>query len=278
MKGLFARNVSQGTSLISLLACFMGFSLGLTLAACQSSDRSSQIHTEPSPGGQVAAANVPCEPGWADRRGVPIKITDSLIVSVPMKYIQYEMLTCGARTNGIPRAAPLGSTSIGFDFFLPDFGGFTSQTLRELYPINEVHVFYVASAASQGFHPSNAAGIETNQFKGSLPILANTNKYEDLYGLRCYPDKSGTRMLCYNAQAGNNHSAILLSVDIPGRVSGIVNPSMRATYFASRYGGIQIDWITSVRNLPRWREIDEQIWSFLAAWNMANPAKSATSR
>lgn len=278
MKGLFASNVSQGMFLASLSARVMGFSLWLGLAACQSSDRSAQTPTQLSAGGQVAAADVSCEPGWAGRRGVPIKITDSLIVSVPMKYIQYEMLTCGKMTGGIPRAAPANRTSVGFDFFLPDFDGFTAQTLHELYPINEVHVFYVASAASQGFHPSDPAGIEINQFKRSLPILANTNKYKDLYGLRCYPDKSGTSMLCYSSQVGKNHSTILLSVDIPGRVSGIVNPSMRATYFASRYGGIQIDWITSVRNLPRWREIDEQIWSFLAAWNMANPAKRATSR
>lgn len=277
MKRLLARSVGSGISLAGFLTRSAGVGLWLTLAACQPSDHSQEAHTALLPSGQVTTANLSCSSDWMDRRAEPIKITDSLIVSVPMKYIEYEMRTCGKMTGGIPRAAPLDSTSISFDFFMPDFGGFTTKTLREPYPFNKVHVAYVASAASQGLHPSDPAKLESDQLKEGLPFLANTGKYEDLYGLRCYEGKPSYEMVCYGSKFGKNHYSILFIIDVPKPGSRMVNPLMRTDYFASRYGGIRIDWWTSARNLSHWREIDGQIWNFLAAWNAAPTAKNAKS-
>jgi hypothetical protein len=32
---------------------------------------------------------------------------------------------------------------------------------------------------------------------------------------------------------------------------------------------VRIAWRTHVGNLPRWHEIDAQIWKFIDAWNVA---------
>jgi hypothetical protein len=52
---------------------------------------------------------------------------------------------------------------------------------------------------------------------------------------------------------------------------------MQARYFSKRYGGVRIAWRTHVRNLPRWHEIDAQIWKFIDAWSVA-PAQTPESQ
>jgi hypothetical protein len=38
---------------------------------------------------------------------------------------------------------------------------------------------------------------------------------------------------------------------------------------------VRIAWRTHVRNLPRWHDIDAQIWKFIDTWNVAPPAGQA---
>jgi len=53
-------------------------------------------------------------------------------------------------------------------------------------------------------------------------------------------------------------------------------PLIKANYFSRRYGGVRIAWRTHVRNLPRWHDIDQQIWKFVDAWNVAPPPADGT--
>jgi hypothetical protein len=83
----------------------------------------------------VAERNVPtatarCGSGEPELRSAPIRITDSLILSIPDKY---------TRCKGF-----LGP----FGFFLPDFSGYTIDTARERFD-SEVQVAYVTSARSR---------------------------------------------------------------------------------------------------------------------------------
>jgi len=208
---------------------------------------------------------------------VPIKITDSLIVSVPVKYIRYELLTCGATANGIPRDGPPSSKSINFDFFLPNLSGFTVKSVREPFSVNEVHVASVASAAQAGFGPKRPAPDSSEQIKNFINgHEANPSKYRDIDGLRCY--EGGilkNRNFCYSRRTGQDAHAIFLIVDVPPYARGLVNPLMRADYYSSRYGGIEINWWANAENLPHWRDIDAQIWRLLAEWNVARPTKAA---
>jgi hypothetical protein len=50
---------------------------------------------------------------------------------------------------------------------------------------------------------------------------------------------------------------------------------MRADYFSKSYGQVAIAWWTNANNLSHWRDIDTQVWKFMAAWNVAGLKKSA---
>lgn len=231
-----------------------------------------------SPGRATVVTTIPaCAPGWSDRLAAPIKITDSLVVSVPVKYIRYEMLTCGEATDGVPRDAPSNSTSASFEFFLPDFDGFTDKTLHDPFAPNEVKVAHVISEKNEfGPKVNYIVGRPSDQLKNMLAgsTGANPNKYRDMFGLRCYADKILTsKMWCYSAQAGEDHEGIFFDVDVQLNGRGVPNPLMRTEYFSQRYGGIEVSWWTSAENMSHWREIDAQIWKFLAAWNVVQTAK-----
>ena len=205
----------------------------------------------------------------------PIKVTERLSVSVPVIYIRYELLTCGATTNGVPRGGPTDSTLAAFDFFMPDFSGFTMQRLRERFDVNEVHVAYVSSPRGIEARPDHPTNYASNQLKNVLRYLANPKKYRDMYGLRCYEARIlKTTMYCYGARAGKEDEGILLDVPVPPYPLGLVNPQMRTEYFSDRYGGVEVAWYTNSKNLPSWRKIDDQIWKFLATWNVAHPTKA----
>ena len=215
-----------------------------------------------------------CASNWSNRIATPIQVTDTLKVSVPVKYIRYELLTCGSTTDGVPRDGPAGSSSVSFEFFLPDFGGFTDKTLYDSFALNEVEVAYVVSAGKLGFHPSDPAKLESTQAENVVEDMADPNKYQDLYGLRCYEGKiAKNRMFCSGLRSGNDHAEILFQVDAPPYGPGVVNPIMQTEYFSQRYGGIEVKWWTNVKNMPHWLEIDAQIWKFLSAWNVAQVAK-----
>jgi hypothetical protein len=36
-------------------------------------------------------------------------------------------------------------------------------------------------------------------------------------------------------------------------------------------GQLELTWHTSADDLPGWRDIDQQVWRFVAAWNIAAP-------
>jgi hypothetical protein len=228
-----------------------------------------------TPSVQLIGARQPCRPDWLDRRAVPVKITDSLILSVPVKYIRYELLTCGADTNGIPRDGPPGSALVSFDFFMPDFSGYTIARLRQPFDVNEVHVAYVTSPKEIEPHHEHPTNYPSNQLRNVLRYLANPREYQDMYGLRCYEDRIlKDTIYCYSAQAVEGHEGLLLKVMVPPYALGVVNPQMTTEYFSNRYGGVEVAWRTNVKNLPRWREINDQVWKFIAAWNVAHQSKA----
>jgi hypothetical protein len=244
--------------------------LCLALAAVPSA-----CHAQETPSGQLLSAREPCRPDWQDRRAVPIRVTDSLILSVPVKYVRYELLTCGSTTNGIPRDGPSGSASVSFDFFMPDFTAYTIARLRRPFDVNEVKVAYVTSPKEIEPHPEHPTNYPSNQLKNVLRYLANAKKYRDMYGLRCYEARIlKTTMYCYSIRPVEEHEGLLFSVTVPPYAPGLVNPQMSTEYFSNRYGGVEIAWRTNVKNMPRWRAIDSQVWKFLAAWNVAHQTKA----
>lgn len=268
MRTLVAQHAQPSVSSLGHLREVAGLCLCLALAAWPRLGSAQALPVNLPPN-----ANGPCRPGWTDRTAVPVKVTNSLILSVPVKYIRYELLTCGETTGGIPRDGPDGSTLVSFDFFMPDFSGYTIARLQKRFDVDQVRVGYIVSPAEIEPHPGHPTNYPDNQLKNILRYIANPRKYHDMYGLRCYEGMIlKTRMYCYSASAGKEHKGILFFVTAPPYAPGIVNPQMSTNYLADRYGGIEIAWSTNVRNLSHWREIDSQIWQFIDTWNVARNA------
>lgn len=247
--------------------------LGLALAALPLLGHAEGVRsTQPLgvPGG-IAEVTI-CSSDWLNRMAVPVKITDRLIVSVPVKYIRYELLTCGKTTNGVPRDGPPGAASLNFDFFLPDFSGFTYERLRKPFDVNEVHIGSVVSARKVGFGLKRPAPEPSEELENFINAHeADPKKYRDMYGLRCYEGKVlKDRIFCYSAKGGQAPGGIFLIAEVPPYARGMVDPLMRADYFSRRYGGIEVDWWSNVKNLPHWRDIDARIWKLLDAWNVVH--------
>jgi hypothetical protein len=110
----------------------------------------------------------------------------------------------------------------------------------------------------------------------------DSDKFEERYGLRCYEklDPTSDTQYCYGKRESDLDEYLLLDVAFPPYRSWIRFPNMQAKYFSPKYGGLEIVWRTHMNNFPHWREIDAQIWKYIAAWNIAPqnlPAASSTS-
>jgi hypothetical protein len=249
----------------------MGISLWLVLAALPLAGRAQDAHFSATP-------STACSPSWPSGASVPpIKITDKLSLAIPVKYLRYEWLNCRKSPSEIEReraSLPMNAGA-GFDFFLPDFSGYTMERFRAPFSIDEVHVAYVVSAREIEVDPNHPAHYPSNQLKNMFHLLADPTKYRDMYGLRCYEGRVlKNTIYCYSNRAGSDHQGILFTVQVPPYGPAIANPLMRTNYFSKRYGGIEVAWWTNVKNMPRWRDIDAQIWKFLAVWNVTRPKKS----
>ena len=205
---------------------------------------------------------------WPTGRTPPLKITDSLILEIPLQHER------DAITGGEPARALISVQSdrseARFDFFLPDYSGYTIQNYRNDFDKDKVEVVYLHAGDAHEADPDAAGEYPPNMLKRSLKELLNPNDYRDMYGLRCYQGRIvHDRITCYGRRDPRSGEDILLSALVPPYGPDVTFPTMQARYFSKRYGGVRIAWRTHVQNLPRWHEIDTRIWKFVEAWNVA---------
>src|SRR6185312_2787420 len=262
----FARPALRSIGLCICLITVSAYATRGQLALAASSPDARAIQTPRA--GIDAKSNAACDSSGIDRKFPPVKITESLILSIPARYIRHLSLHCLPSSDASPYKKSAESAWVDFDFFLPDFSGYTNQRRRQAFDVDEVQVAYVMSAKEIEINSRQPAHYPANQLKNLLRMVANPNKYRDMYGMRCYEAQIlKNRVYCYSARAGKSHKGILFTVEVPPYSRGVVNPQMWTNYFSPLYGGIEIAWRTNVKNMPRWRDIDDQIWRFLAAWN-----------
>ncbi|GAC1376253.1 MAG: hypothetical protein NVS3B3_15290 [Aquirhabdus sp.] len=170
---------------------------------------------------------------------------------------------------------------VGFNMFMPDFSGYTPENYKQApeygQPLNEDLIQVVSiQAAPMSYMELNAPGnYPPNMFArmstGSPPFLDPT-KYEEKYGLRCYavkPNSPLNQQWCYGLRDKKSNEYILMYVDVPPYQDWIKYPIMQTTYFTKQYGGLAITWRAHAKQFPHWHEIDQQIWKYIGAWNIA---------
>ena len=187
--------------------------------------------------------------------------------------LQYERSAIGdQRAPRSPFPGPGGRTEARFDFFLPDFSGYTLQNYRNERDENKVEVVYLHAGDSHEADPGAPGEYPPNMLKRLLQDQLDPHHLRHLYGLKCYTGRVLTdRLTCYGARAAA-HEDILLYVPLADAAPDSF-PMLKANYFSRRYGGLRIAWRTHVKNLPRWHDIDAQIWKFIDAWNVPAPAR-----
>src|SRR5579863_2518371 len=223
------------------------------------------------------AAGVPAEvpQAWPQGHTAPLKITDRLVLEIPLQF---------ERSAIVPRRAPRSPfahdtdrTEAQFDFFLPDFSGYTLQNYRDETNENKVEVVYLHAGDPHEAEPDAPGEYPPNMLKRLLKDAFDPASYEDKYGLRCYRSRTlANRAACYGKRGGADGEDILLYVPQPPFPPDLY-PQIQARYFSREYGGVRMAWRTHVTNLPRWREIDTQIWKFVVAWKVAPSAPGGSS-
>ena len=205
---------------------------------------------------------------WPPGRSTPLKITDTLTLSIPLEYER------SALHHGEPARALLSVQSdrveAQFDFFLPHFSGYTLQNYRNELDENKVEVVYLHAGDPHEAEPDAAGEYPPNMLRRALQDFLNPDDHQDMYGLRCYRGRvPSPRITCYGRRDAAGREDIMLSAAVAPYGQGVTFPLLQARYYSRRYGGVRIAWRAHVSNLPRWHDIDAQIWKFIDAWNVA---------
>ena len=229
----------------------------------------------PSGGGATAAPSAPPLRAWPEGRAAPMKITDELTLAVPLAF-QRESLERAAPppAAAAPGSAPPGAAhgEVHFDFFLPDFSGYTLENYRSDTDPNKVEVAYLHAGDSHEADPGAPGEYPPNMLERLLSEAFDRRHYRDQYGLRCYQGGSlARRIACYGRRDASSGEDIILTALTAPYPEDAGWPLFQARYYSQRYGGVRLEWRAHMSQLPRWREIDAQVWKFIDAWRVAPP-------
>ena len=203
---------------------------------------------------------------WPQGVTPPLKITDQLILEIPLQYERGAI-----NPDRRPMRAFISQQSdmneAGFDFFLPAFSGYTLQNYQSDTDPNKVEVVYLHAGDPHEGEPDAPGLYPPNMLKRALTDSLNPRDFKDQYGLRCYRSREpSARLTCHGRRDAAGEDIMLTTVEPPYAPDQF--PQVQARYFSKQYGGVRIFWRTHVGNLPRWREIDAQIWKFIGSWQM----------
>lgn len=102
-------------------------------------------------------------------------------------------------------------------------------------------------------------------FENELMKDVDVSSAHELYGMKCYfylktQDESESRKRCF----ANSHNPIISGYSVMTFSNEVV-----VDYQELAYGGIQIRYIISSKNLDKVPQIDQAIWRLISIWNTA---------
>jgi len=210
---------------------------------------------------------------WPSGVTPPLKITNELILQIPLQY-QRGAINPDRRPMRAFISQQSDMNEAGFDFFLPNFSGYTLQNYRSDTDPNKVEVVYLHAADPHEAEPDAPGLYPPNMLKRALADSLNPKDFKDQFGLRCYRSREpSSRLTCFGRRDAAGEEIALTTAEPPYAADQF--PQLQARYFSKQYGGVRIYWRTHVDNLPRWREIDAQIWKFIGAWQVGSATQPA---
>jgi hypothetical protein len=203
---------------------------------------------------------------WPKGLAPPVIITDRLTLRIPLEYQRSAIDRGAAAFPSTPGS--FAHQEARFDFFLPGFTGYTPQNYRNENDPAKVEVVYLHAGNPHEADADAPGEYPPNMLKRALAGSLDPNDHRDQYGLRCWRSREPSpRLTCYGRRDAAGEDLLLTTLEPPYPADSF--PQLQARYFSRRYGGVRIEWRTHVDNLPRWQEIDAQIWKFIDAWKVA---------
>jgi hypothetical protein len=197
------------------------------------------------------------------------KFRDNLILAIPPMYQQFWIQRDRVVRSPAPKEKIPQVKLIGFQFFMPDFGGYTPQNYLNEFDEDRVDVVSMepVQPRTDGRPPSYS------DIEGAIERLSGfaliPDKFEERYGLRCFdsPRMDEPPRTCLGQRAEGER--MLLSISVPPYPAWLSFPLMQTTYYTKAYGGMQVTWRSHMKHFSRWLDIDRQIWKFVDEWNIA---------
>jgi hypothetical protein len=211
---------------------------------------------------------------WPDGRPALFRLPDHTVLAIPPQYMKFWLQKDRVTQKDKMTRAPANSKdiplvkSVGFQFFMPNFSGYTPKNYLTEFDEDLVDVISIEPGDPAQMVVDAPGSYPPNVIKRLLATLLSPDKYVDQFGLRCYVDRGDPRpkrLTCYGRRDDKTGEYILLKTYIPPFEVGTY-PTMQASYFSNHYGGMTLLWRAHAKYLSRWRDIDSQIWQFIAAW------------
>ena len=234
------------------------------------------MYAPPLKPGQILDMNTDYGKYWPGQPAL-FKLTEDWGLAIPPQYMRFwiqrdRVVRHPTSWSKIPLVE-----SIGFKFFMPDFGGYTPDNYQDEFHPDKVELIHF-EVVGMGQEQAGAPGsYPPNMFARVSGVSFDPNKYQEKYGLRCYDFRldldAGNNQYCYGLRDPKTNEYILIDTRPPPYPEWIIYPHMKATYFTPRYGGVELTWIAQMKHLPHWREIDQQIWRFIEQWRIDPSSK-----
>lgn len=197
------------------------------------------------------------------------KLRDGLTLAIPPMYQEFWLQGDQVTRTPTPKERAPKVRLIGFDFFLPDFSGYTPTNYRRPFHEDRIKVVHIEAVEPHADgRPPDYSDVD-GAIRRLSGIALVPDRFDETHGLRCFanPSPSSSHRTCL----GERHTGerMLLDITVPPYGAGVTNPMMQARYHTRLHGGLQVVWRASMKHFSRWREIDQQIWKFVDAWNVA---------
>ncbi len=207
---------------------------------------------------------------WTDRPAV-FKITDRVILAIPPQF--QEFWRQRDQVDRMPMALEdlhQSKDQIMFSMFMPDFHGFTPENFFTTWHKDRVNVYVIYPLANEG--EPGAPGQHTPNLMESYTAQPqpriDPERYEEIHGLRCFVKLTRSNYQhCLGQRRSGPDEWLLLDALPEAKLSE--DPLMRTRYYSSQFGGLNVEWRASMKHFSHWKEIDQQIWKYLEAWNIA---------
>lgn len=255
--------------------------LGILLGGCEAKVNDAGMPLPLDASGKPTKPQTPYEQ-WLTDQPSYFNLSAELQLRIPPQYQQLWL-----QKDIVPRRLEaMNKVSVGgplaFYFFMPDFSGFTPQNYDKEFHEDRVYVLIEAVGLGQE-KPGAPGGYPENTYQRAMTGETGLDfgSKELLHGAECYryryrDPQQGDDRICYGIRNDVTGNRIDFNIKQPPYPAWVRYPIVQAAYFSTDHGGVYLMWRTHMKNFPRWKEIDQQIWRWIGEWNIAPQSRPIT--